>query len=49
MTHASLPLDDPRAPAAEPGTSTALLERTEVVPQLQEPGDHERFAHYGEV
>ena len=46
MTHASLPLDDPRAPAAEPGTSTALLERTEVVPQLQEPGDHERFAHY---
>lgn len=34
--------DDPTGPQ----TSTALLERTETVTQLQEPGDHERFAHY---
>lgn len=38
-------MDDPFAPQA-PGTSTATLERTETVPQLQEPGDHERFSHY---
>lgn len=42
------PLDDPNAPTAEPQTQTqtAVLERTETVPQVQEPGDHERFAHY---
>lgn len=38
-------LDDPFAPDG-PQTSTALLERTETVPQVQEPGDHERFSHY---
>ncbi|TWD13804.1 DUF3039 family protein [Marihabitans asiaticum] len=39
----------PGAPGS-PGESggTTLLERpeTDVDPQLQEPGDHERFAHY---
>ncbi len=35
--------DDPRDPAG--GTSTGILERTEVREQVQ-PGDHERFAHY---
>ena len=44
MTHAS-PAGRPRAPAANRARHSAL-ERTEVVPQLQEPGDHERFAHY---
>lgn len=40
-------LDEPGAPGApERQTSTALLERTETVPELAEPGDHERFAHY---
>lgn len=33
-------------PMGEPGTSTAVLERTEPETQLQEPGDHERFSHY---
>lgn len=46
MTHAGPPLDDPLAPQPAPTTGTAVLERTEAVPQLQEPGDHERFAHY---
>lgn len=36
----------PAGPESSPGTSTATLERTETVPQLQEPGDHERFSHY---
>ncbi|WP_131105249.1 DUF3039 domain-containing protein [Ornithinimicrobium sufpigmenti] len=44
------PLDAPEAPEApmSPQTQTALLERedTRVDPDLQEPGDHERFAHY---
>ena len=44
--------DDPFSPGqlpaepSGPSTSTAVLEREETVPQLQEPGDHERFAHY---
>ncbi len=40
-------LDQPTAPGG-PDTSTALLERpdTHVAPQVQEPGDHDRFAHY---
>ena len=38
-------LDEPTGPA-EPGTSTSVLGRVETEPQLQEPGDHERFAHY---
>jgi hypothetical protein len=47
-THAmSQPLDAPEAPGS-PDTRTALLERedTSTQPQLSEPGDHERFAHY---
>ncbi len=30
----------------DPSTSTAVLERTEVEPEVAEPGDHERFSHY---
>lgn len=43
----SQPLDAPPAPAS-PDRRTALLERedTKVDPQLSEPGDHERLAHY---
>ena len=42
---------DPNAPGAPggpdgPQTQTAVLERTETVPEVAEPGDHERFAHY---
>jgi len=43
------PLSDPSSPQPEPSgpsTRTAVLEREETVPQVQEPGDHERFAHY---
>jgi hypothetical protein len=49
----STPLDAPDSPAApapepqlDPRRSTAVLEREETVPQLAEPGDHERFSHY---
>ncbi len=43
----SQPLDSPEAPTG-PDTRTALLERedTRVTPELSEPGDHERLAHY---
>ncbi|PRY63173.1 Protein of unknown function (DUF3039) [Knoellia remsis] len=44
-----IPLSDPNAPQPEPAgpsTSTAVLEREETVPEVQEPGDHERFSHY---
>ncbi|GGL28322.1 DUF3039 domain-containing protein [Phycicoccus endophyticus] len=40
---------DPDAPDGDPGgpqTQTAVLERTETTPEVAEPGDHERFAHY---
>ncbi|GIG24676.1 hypothetical protein Cde04nite_09200 [Cellulomonas denverensis] len=45
-----LPPSDPstgpdRASDPDGGTSTGLLERTELNEQV-EPGDHERFAHY---
>jgi len=48
MSEPQIPLDDPLAPSPEPQrqTSTAVLERELVEEQLQEPGDHERFAHY---
>ena len=46
MSEPQIPLDDPLAPLAQPSTSTAVLEREQVEEQLQEPGDHERFAHY---
>jgi hypothetical protein len=47
-------LDDPRDPFAPvpqrepsgPSRSTAVIEREQVEEQVQEPGDHERFAHY---
>ncbi|MGB5951325.1 MAG: DUF3039 domain-containing protein [Ornithinimicrobium sp.] len=44
MSH---PLDTPPTPGS-PDTRTASLERedTRVDPQLTEPGDHERLAHY---
>ena len=41
--------NDPLAPARQPSgpsTSTAVIEREQVEEQVQEPGDHERFAHY---
>ena len=31
---------------SSPSTSTDVLEREQVEPRLQEPGDHERFSHY---
>ncbi|MGL5865811.1 MAG: DUF3039 domain-containing protein [Dermatophilaceae bacterium] len=37
--------DAPHAPGG-PKTQTAVLERTETLPQVAEPGDHERFSHY---
>ena len=42
------PPGGPGAPGGPDGpqTQTAVLERTETVPQVAEPGDHERFAHY---
>ncbi len=46
MSEPQTPLDDPHAPTGAPATSTTTLERTEVERELQEPGDHERFAHY---
>lgn len=48
MSDPHRPIDDPSAPL--PQTQTAVLERTETtpVPQVQEPGDHERFAHYAD-
>jgi hypothetical protein len=46
MSDTMPPLDDPYAPGGQPQTQTAVLERTETVPQVAEPGDHERFSHY---
>jgi hypothetical protein len=46
MSEPMPPLDDPNAPGGQPQTQTAVLERTETVPQVAEPGDHERFSHY---
>lgn len=49
MSDPLLPPSDPHAPQPEPAgpsTQTAVLEREETVPQVQEPGDHERFSHY---
>jgi len=39
-------LSSPQSAPSTPSTTTATLERTEHQEQLQEPGDHERFAHY---
>lgn len=46
-----MPPNDPHAPQPQqepsgPSTQTAVLEREETIPQVQEPGDHERFSHY---
>lgn len=44
-----MPPSDPSSPQQEPtgpSTRTAVLEREETVPEVQEPGDHERFSHY---
>jgi hypothetical protein len=46
MSETMPPLDDPYSPGGQPQTQTAVLERTETVPQVAEPGDHERFSHY---
>ncbi len=46
MSETTPPLDDPNSPQGQPQTQTALLERTETVPEVAEPGDHERFSHY---
>ena len=49
MSEPQPPQSDPRAPEQQPSgpsTQTAVLEREETIPQLQEPGDHERFSHY---
>ena len=49
MSDPQQPLSDPSSPQPEPSgpsTRTAVLEREETVPQVQEPGDHERFSHY---
>lgn len=45
-TVSDAPLDAPSAPG--PATQTGVLERedTRTSPELSEPGDHERFAHY---
>jgi Protein of unknown function (DUF3039) len=46
MSDPQQPPDDPNVPGLQPGR-TSVLEREQVVErQLQEPGDHERFAHY---
>ncbi len=45
MSETTPPMDDPNDPG-RPQTHTAVLERTETVPEVAEPGDHERFAHY---
>ncbi len=39
---------EPQPMPSEPGTRTSVLEREApaVEPQVQEPGDHERFSHY---
>lgn len=41
-----MPSTDPLPQPADPTTATSVLEREEVLPQVQEPGDHERFSHY---
>ena len=46
MSETTPPLEDPNAPEPQRQTRTAVLERTETVPEVAEPGDHDRFAHY---
>jgi len=48
MSDPTMPQDpfEPQLEPTGPRRSTSVLEREEVREQLQEPGDHERFAHY---
>ncbi len=46
MSEPPIPLPEPSVPLSEPKPRTAVLEREETVPEVAEPGDHERFAHY---
>jgi hypothetical protein len=49
MSEPPTPVEDPNAPQPqrqEPQHRTAVLEREETIPELAEPGDHDRFAHY---
>ena len=40
------PQRQPAEPSRSPSTTTGVIEREQVETQFQEPGDHERFAHY---
>jgi Protein of unknown function (DUF3039) len=40
------PQRQPSEPSRSPLTTTGVIEREQVDTQFQEPGDHERFAHY---
>ncbi|HZW43700.1 MAG TPA: DUF3039 domain-containing protein [Dermatophilaceae bacterium] len=40
------PQRQPSEPSRSPSTTTGVIEREQVDTQFQEPGDHERFAHY---
>lgn len=40
------PQRQPAEPSRSPLTTTGVIEREQVDTQFQEPGDHERFAHY---
>ena len=40
------PQRQPSEPSGSPATTTGVIEREQVDTQFQEPGDHERFAHY---
>lgn len=40
------PQQQPSEPSRSPSTTTGVIEREQVDTQFQEPGDHERFAHY---
>ena len=40
------PQRQPSEPSHGPSTATGVIEREQVDTQFQEPGDHERFAHY---
>ena len=37
---------EPQRELSQPRTSTGVLEREQTVPEVAEPGDHERFSHY---
>ncbi len=39
---------DPQPMPSDPRTATSVLEREQTVPEVAEPGDHERFSHYAQ-